>query len=60
MKKKNLKSLLLNKKSISHFNQTKINGGAISLICTVSLSWLVCNTGGDETLMPNTKEICEA
>jgi hypothetical protein len=39
MKKKNLKSLSLNKKSISKFNEDKIKGG--SILCHLA-SVLVC------------------
>ena len=40
MKKKQLKSLKLNKKSISSFNQTEVKGGTLptlGIICTVTI-----------------------
>lgn len=60
MKKKKLQTLQLNKRAIAHIDQVKISGG-ISLICTASLSWFACDTGGktDEPIL-NTEEICQA
>lgn len=53
MKKRNVKSLKLNKKSIANF-QEKINGGAIITITTCTLSDLtnvvMCYTLRDEPM----------
>ena len=53
MKKKNLKSLQLNKKSISNFTSQEIKGGDTIIACvktlTIAVSWMAC---------PGTHESC--
>ncbi len=52
MKKRNLKNLQLNKKSISSLDTSEVKGGIfITWICTVSVSRLICE---DPSGLPKT------
>lgn len=42
MKKKNLKSLTLNKMIISNLEQTRIKGGTLNVICQTEVSEPLC------------------
>jgi hypothetical protein len=52
MKKRNLKSLKLNKKSISSLNTSGIKGGTLTLIS--NMPGVVCGPGGSEGTCINT------
>ncbi|MEM6721153.1 MAG: hypothetical protein AAF611_17620 [Bacteroidota bacterium] len=59
MKKRNLKNLKLNKKLISDLDNSEVKGGilGITLICTVSISLLICE---DPSGVPGTyQSVCD-
>ncbi|WP_298520188.1 hypothetical protein [uncultured Kordia sp.] len=59
MKKRNLKNLKLNKRSISGLDNSQVKGGipGLTWICTVSLSRLVCD---DPSGVPGTyQSVCD-